>query len=258
MRDIFDPEYVRSLIPKITGKSDHNRLALLFSDWQAAKKALQEESTPTNRKNYNEAEAALRDIGGEIANRYDPEPDAEPTQAITRQFRNQADVLKYLNDEGWKIAKSQFYKHCKEGLLRPAKNGHYSQKAVYKYANTWLKLVATGQKVNDRLDRMQEEKLEHDLKAAKFKMEEAEFNLGIRKHKFVPREDFELAIVGRAVAFMAHLNHTVQTEVADWIDIVGGDQARAPELVQAISQAIGQRMGDFAIDAEFEVILEGN
>lgn len=173
-------------------------------------------------------------------------------------YKNKKAVIAYLSSAGWQISQSQFYNHCKNGLLRPEQNGQYSQKAADKYAKTWLKQAATGQKINERLDRMQEEKLEHDLRASKYKMEEAEFNLGIRKNKFVPREDFELAIVGRAVAFMAHLNHTIQTETAEWIDIVNGDQARAPELVQAITRAVEQRMADFATDAEFEVILEAN
>ena len=173
-------------------------------------------------------------------------------------FKTKKAALDYLLGEGWKIGQSQFYKHCSENYLRPSADGTYAQKAVDKYAKTWLKQVATGQKVNERMDKMQEQKLEADLRASRYKLEEAEFNLGIRKNKFIPREDFELAIVGRAVAFMAHLNHSVQAEAADWIDIVGGDQARAPELVAAVSRAIEQRMGDFAADAEFDVILEAN
>jgi hypothetical protein len=175
-------------------------------------------------------------------------------------FKTQTAALKYLNEQGWKIGKSQFNKHCTGPvpLVRPLEDGTYGKKALDKYAKVNLKQVSTGKRVNDRMDRMQEEKLEHDLKAAKLKMEEAEFNLGIRKNKFIPRDEFELAIVGRAVAFMAHLNHTIQSNVAEWVEIVGGDQARAPELVQAISQAVEQRMGDFAVDADFDVILEAN
>ena len=173
-------------------------------------------------------------------------------------FTNKKAVHEYLQDQGWKIGQTQFYKHCKDNLLRPSSDGKYTKKAVDRYAKTWLKKIATGKKVNEHLDQLQEEKLAADLRTAKFKMEEAEFNLGIRKKKFIPREDFELAIVGRAVAFMAHLNHTVQSDSADWIDLVEGNQARAPELVQAITRAIEQRMGDFAADAEFDVILEAN
>lgn len=173
-------------------------------------------------------------------------------------FPSKRAALEYLQDEGWQISQSQFYAHCKQQLLRPGTDGKYTSKAADKYAKMYLRSRETGQKVNEKLDRMQEEKLENDLKTSRLKIEEAEFSLGIRKGKFIPRDEVELMIVGRAVAFMAHLNHSIQSGVPDWIDIVGGDQARAPELVAAISEAIEQRMGDFAADVEFDVILEAN
>lgn len=256
MRDLKDQEFIKQLLEAVTSASDKHRLLLMLSDHQKATNQLHGESSSSNRKNYLEAEAEYLKTVSEIANRYLPEETPENTEPTT--FPTQKAAMEYLVAAGWKVSKSHFSRHCKEKLLRPESDGSYSQKACDKYAKTWLKTVATGQKVNERMDKMQEEKLEVDLRAAKYKMEEAEFNLGVRKNKFVPRDDFELAIVGRAVAFMAHLNHTIQTEAAEWIDIVGGDQTRAPELVAAISRAVEQRMGDFAADAEFDVILEAN
>lgn len=173
-------------------------------------------------------------------------------------FKSQESVLEYLKNAGWKVSKSNLNRHCKEKLLRPSEDGTYSQRAVDRYAKTWLKLAATGQKVNERLDRLQEERLEKELKAANLKLDREQFELDVRRGRFIPRDDVELMQVGRAVAFMAHLNHMVQSSVPDWIDLVGGDQGRAPELIAAISEAIEQRMGDFAADVEFDVILEAN
>jgi hypothetical protein len=173
-------------------------------------------------------------------------------------FKSQESVLEYLKNAGWKVSKSNLNRHCKEKLLRPSEDGTYSQRAVERYAKTWLKQIATGQKVNERLDRLQEERLEKELKAANLKLDREQFELDVRRGRFIPRDDVEMMIVGRAVAFMAHLNHMVQSGVPDWIDLVGGDQGRAPELVSAISEAIEQRMGDFAADVEFDVILEAN
>ena len=172
-------------------------------------------------------------------------------------FPNKKAVLEYLQEAGWRISQSQFYQHCKEGLLRPGKDGRYSQAAADRYAKRWLRRVETGEKESGKLDRMQEEKLDLELRTARIKLTREEHELGVKQRKFIPRDDFELAIVARAVAFMAHLNHTIQESAPDWIELVGGDQARTPELVHAISHAIEQRMGDFAADAEFDVILEG-
>ncbi len=176
---------------------------------------------------------------------------------MTDTFPFKKSVLTYLQDSGWRISQSQFYQHCKDGLLRPGKDGKYTAVAADRYAKRWLKRIETGERVGDKMERMQEQKLEIDLKAASVKLAREEHELGVRQRKFIPRDEFELAIVGRAVAFMAHLNHTVQESVPDWIEAVGGDLARAPELVHVISKTIELRMNDFAVDAEFDIILEG-
>jgi hypothetical protein len=173
-------------------------------------------------------------------------------------FATKKAVFEHLKEGGWQISQSQFYAHCKERYLRPDKEGKYTLKAVEKYAKVWLKLAATGEKLNTEYDRKMERKLDIELRAAEIRADREQLELDTKRGRFIPRDEFELAIVGRAVAFMAHLNHTVQSEAAEWIDIVGGDHKRAPELVPAISRAIEQRMGDFAADAEFDVIMEGN
>ena len=256
MRDLKDQTFIQQLLEKVTSSGDKQTIVRVVTDHGKALKALHADSTVANRKNFLDAEEQYLKNVSEIASRYYPEDDGE--ESTPQTFKNKKEALEYIQESGWQISQSQFYAHCKSGLLRPGADGQYQQRAVDRYAKTWLKQLATGERVNERTDRLQQEKMEVDLSTSKFKMEEAEFNLGIRKNKFIPREDFELAIVGRAVAFMAHLNHTVQSEAADWIDIVGGNQDRAPELVAAISRAIEQRMGDFAADAEFDVILEAN
>lgn len=175
-------------------------------------------------------------------------------------FKSKIAVHRWLEENGWQISKSQFYDHCKDGLLRPVKSGankgRYTLAAVEKYARMHCRQLATGQKENDRLAAKQEEKLDLELQRERNRVAREEFELERVRGRYVARAEFDLAITGRAVAFMAHINHTIQSEVQDWIALVEGDQTRAPELVDAIAKAIEQRMGDFAADAEFEVILE--
>lgn len=174
-------------------------------------------------------------------------------------FSSKIAVYRYLKAEGkYKISRSQFYEHCNDRLLRPDSDGNYQHQCVDAYAKKHLKEVATGKKANERLERMQEEKLELELESARIKVQASQHDLDKKRGKTISRDDHELAIVARAVAFMAHLNHAIQSNVPDWIDLVGGDQQRAAELVHAMSEVVEQRMGDFAADAEFDVILEGN
>lgn len=177
-------------------------------------------------------------------------------------FKNKKAVHAYLQEHDWQIGRSQFYAHCKEGLLRPVMSGEnkglYALSAVEKYAHYNCRRAETGIKESDREAQAREEKAEFERDKERVKLAREEFELDKAKGKFIARSEFDLAIVGRAVAFMAHLNHTIQQEVQDWIDLVEGNQDRAPELVDAISKSIEQRMGDFAADAEFDVILEAN
>lgn len=174
-------------------------------------------------------------------------------------FKKKIEVFRYLEEQGeYEISRSQFYKHCDDRLLRPDSDGGYTMQAVMSYAKKNLKSAATGRRAADKLDRMQEEKLELELKSARLKVETDQHNLDAKRGKYIARDDFELAIVSRAVAFMAHLNHAIQANVPDWIEMVSGDQQMAAELVHAISEVVEQRMGDFAADAEFDVILEAN
>ena len=174
-------------------------------------------------------------------------------------FNNKISVHRWLLDNGWTIGKSQFYDHCKEGLLRPAKkDGKYHLAAVKKYAALHVVVTETGKKETEWESKIREEKLEVALRREQVGLERERFDLQAKQGKLIPRSEFELALVARAVAFMAHLNHTVQQEVPDWIELVEGNQGRAAELVEAISRAIEQRMADFAVDAEFEILLEAN
>lgn len=174
-------------------------------------------------------------------------------------FPSKIAVHRWLIDNEWKISRSQFYDHCKDKLLRPAKkDGKYHLRAVKKYASLHVARTDTGMKVNDKLDKMHEEKAEVELEREKVKLEKDQHDLNTKKNKYILRTDFEQAIVARAVTFMAHLNHSVQSNIGDWIELVDGDQEKASLLVDAISEKVGQRMGDFATDAEYDVILEVN
>lgn len=182
--------------------------------------------------------------------------------ATTTVFKNKLAAWNHLIESGWQIGKSQFYDHCKEGFLRPIRSGEnkgkYALSAVEKYAKLNVRQTETGLKVDEKFEAHQEEMREIGLEKARTKLEAEKHDLGVKQSKYILRSDFELEIVARAVAFMAHLNHTVQEGAPDWIEIVGGDQQRTAEMVDAISRAIEQRMSDFATNTEFDIILEAN
>lgn len=173
-------------------------------------------------------------------------------------LKTKAAVLRWLEDNGWKISKTQFYAHCSEGRLRPDKNsGSYRLADVQKYAQLFVAKADTGQKVATTVADKQEKKLDIELEREEIRRDRERLELQAKQGMFIDRQEHELAIVGRAVAFMAHLGHSVQESVVDWIDLVEGDQKKANELVDAIMEELSLRMSDFTADIEVEVIMEG-
>ncbi len=187
-------------------------------------------------------------------------PDGEGSEENQDEiFPTRLDAWQYLQDSGWQIGRSQFYQHCKEGrLLRDRKIGKYLQSAVDKYAQIHCRSAETGEKVNDRLGRMAEDKATTELEREKVRLKKDQHDLACRLGEYVERDQVELMIVGRAIALLAHLKALVQMQSGDWIALVEGNQERVQELIGTLNRAIEEHLATFARDVEFDVILERN
>lgn len=172
-------------------------------------------------------------------------------------FPHKLAAWEYLRDSGWQIGRSQFYEHCKQGRL-PRKDGRYLRSDVDRYAENHCKLESTGEKVNETLSRMAEEKMSTELQREKVRLDREIHDLAVKQGAVVKRDDVELMIVGRAVAMLAHLKAMVQMKAGDWIAVVDGDQSRARELIDIVQTGIEEHIAVFARDIEFEVIFEKN
>lgn len=173
-------------------------------------------------------------------------------------FDKRIEAWEYLKDSGWQIGRSQFYEHIKQGRLPRTKDGRYRREDVDRYAQNHCRLVETGEKVNDRLSRMAEEKAETELHREKTRLEKEQMDLAIRRGEYVARDEVEQMIVGRAVAMLAHLRAMVQMSASDLIALVEGNQRHQRELIAALHGRIEEYVAIFAKDIEFEVIFEKN
>jgi hypothetical protein len=220
--------------------------------------AYQGDSTAAKMRDLRAAEEALARAVAEITAGVETENETgeEEQEDI---FNTRLDAWQYLQDSGWQIGRSQFYQHCKEGrLLRDRTTKKYLQAAVDKYAQLHCRLAETGEKVNDKLGRMAEDKATTELEREKVRLEKDQHDLAVRKGEYVPRDEVELMIIGRAIAMLAHLKAMVQMQSGNWIELVEGNQERAQELIGSLNRSIEEHLATFARDIEFDVILERN
>ena len=78
-------------------------------------------------------------------------------------FDNLMAVLEYLTNNGSKAARNSLYRHQSQGKLLPESGGKYKQRAVDKYAKTFLKRTATGKRDQESSDELQSQILQQNL-----------------------------------------------------------------------------------------------
>ncbi len=170
------------------------------------------------------------------------------------EFATKKEAHQYLVAQGWQASQSNFYKHCSEGRLTP-KNGIYRREAVDRYAESFLRRKDTGKRVADELEAMQKRKLDLELEYQAKRNEKLDHELSVATGKYIPREDVERELAGRAVVIKTGLHHLAQTMAGEWIELVGGDQGKAGELIAAIQDDFAQLLNRFASLDNFEVVV---
>ncbi len=218
---------------------------LLFNNRQKARVKLSEESSSTNLRNYQAAEAALMDYAVSIG--YGETEDT---------LENVAAVLQFLESAGWKVTKTSLYRHQKEGKILPDKDGHYAKKSVDKYARTFLKQTATGKRLTEATDDLQRRKLEKEVARLDLGLKRDQFAFDKDRGLFIPRDQMEIELATRAGILVAGLKHWVQSHAADWIAAVSGDVKRVGELINTMNRDVDEHINNYAGSKEYEVIIE--
>lgn len=172
------------------------------------------------------------------------------------RFDNLADALAYLKDEGWRAAQTSIYRHQKEGKVRPRPDGSYWKSDIDKYARTFLRQAATGQRVSERIEDLQRKKLEKELQNLKIEIERKQFALGRDQGKYIPKDQMDIELAGRAGILEAGLKHWIQSHAADWIRLTGGDTKKVGELIHSMIYGLDEHLNEFAGVREYRIVIE--
>ncbi len=148
-----------------------------------------------------------------------------------------ADVLRYLQKRGIKVASQSLYRHAKQGKLRRGPEGDFTAKTLGNYLS-FLNLRPGARAVEPGSE--EAALAARKLKAEVLRMEalaaRAAYELATLQNKYMPIDEIPRELAGRAVIFASGYSHMVETRAAAWVDSVAGDPAKADEL-KAIMQA---------------------
>lgn len=171
-----------------------------------------------------------------------------------KAFGGAVEVLKFLQDEGWKIARATLYQHIKASKLRPEPDGTFTLKAVRAYARAHLQLMATRQKQED--EDLQRKKLQVDIEVMEEKLKRERFKREAEDARLMPREDVSLELAARAVVQDHEWTRVIQSRAGEMIALVEGEAERSSELVRFLLAAKDKVLSEYASTRTWHVLFE--
>lgn len=184
--------------------------------------ALKKKATVENIRAAESAEKALADYRARKA------AEADPEERRFKTLLGEDGVLAYLKESGWKIEKSKL--HSDQHKIEKEKDGTYAKKKVDEYARLSLQRLDGTDSDTDGLAqkaaRLEIEILEEKKIKARHENE-------VEAGRWVPKDDVESMLAGRAAVLKAGVGpEFIHARAEKLIELVNGDQARAPELIE--------------------------
>ena len=210
-----------SLFEVVNGE-DKERLEILIRKEREALKRLDSDSTTEAVELWKASKNALDELVKELWNSYFPEDQV---------FENAVEVVRFLNEEGWKVGKTKVYNDIKAGKLRRNKEGHFRKQDVLKYAETYLTRYDGG---GDDPERLQELKLKNEIEMMEIKKRMLQMEEEVKRGDYVKRDEFEYALAARASIFKSDLQNFAYKDVPEIVAIVDGDTKKTPDAIQYV------------------------
>ncbi|MFH1034357.1 MAG: hypothetical protein V1806_07610 [Pseudomonadota bacterium] len=207
------------------------------------------EPTIANQAAYQKALKALDDHDARQAQ---AQAGADPGALAPEQlFKNPRQVAVFLSGQGWKISENTAYTHRERGLLRPDREGLFSESAVLRYANDHLKRKDGAG--SEKLDALQERKVLAEIQRAEAQAAKMRLQQEILEGKYIPLEQYQRDLATRARLLKADMLGWVRLAMEEIIFLVGGDPAQAPEALALAERQVEDWLHRYASQGEIRL-----
>ncbi len=174
-------------------------------------------------------------------------------QMEQNSFETRLAVLAWLKENGWQVSRSALYNHCKQGRLRPDRDGLFSFATVKQYASTFLRRSSTGQKVQVELDRLQRERAQAETKRAVAQAEHWELKNKVASGAYILYCEYERDLAGRITILKSDAENFARSSAGEIIRCVNGDPAKTPDLIDMLLISVRSWLVRYSSDREFVV-----
>ena len=102
----------------------------------------------------------------------------------------------------------------------------------------------------------QRRKEEADIRKAEAAAEREEFDLQVKKGRYIRRDQVYAELAARAVTLSSGLKTAFESQNLDLVSLVDGNPKKAAALVEALERICDDALNEYSREMEFEVVLE--
>lgn len=169
-------------------------------------------------------------------------------------LKNILEVVKYLKGlDRYKVAQPTVYRHRDHGKLRPQPDGSFLVRDVDRYAGTFLKLKDGSGGLTARAPAIADEKAAAEARKLNAQAEHWDIKVRILKGEYIERSAFEAALARRAAVFKSDIENFIRSNSAEMIKLVGGDDLKAPDVIEFWLEASERLLARYSEDSQHEL-----
>lgn len=207
------------------------------------REAYQKDATEKNKRNWDAARNGLADFVERLWEKY-----------FSRQpaFKSRMEALKWLQEEGYKIKKSKFYKDADIGMPAVQTDGSVLAADIKAYAATLNKVKnKSGELDPDFKSKTKKENRKLDLQNQKYEFELAR-DMGKYNRKIDTRTEFAVKIG----ALEAGLQHWAAVNAVDWIHATGGRPEKYRIFINLFNAGLDDLLNEFGDMEDIRIIIK--
>ncbi|WP_302580042.1 hypothetical protein [uncultured Desulfovibrio sp.] len=179
----------------------------------------------------------------------------ESAMQATTNLKDYRAILTYTEENGRKLKKTKLFDDIRKGRLKKQPDGTFKQRDVDRYMAS-LPMAGTPDIVAEKAADRQRRKEEADIRKAEAAAEREEFDLAVKKGKFVPREQVHLELAARAVTLASGLKTTFEAQHLDLVALVDGNPKKGAALMERLEAMLDEALNEYSREMEFEVTFE--
>lgn len=163
------------------------------------------------------------------------------------------EALDYLKEDcGRKVGQTKLFADIKAGRLKRQPDGSFKRRDLDRYAAS-LPTAGTPDKLATDAARRQREREEQELRRIRAAADRDEFDLQVKRGRYISREAVYQELAARAVALSASLKTEFEAQALDVIALAEGNPKKSGPFVERIDQIIDEAMSEYAKPVEIEV-----